>query len=203
MESLVNLIQETYWLDCLSLSQCSSVMKNTLERPPRTIMEVYKNLPEGTLAELIDNIIYMSPSPVYRHQEVLFEIASRLREKLTKESGKVVIAPFDIYLDDTSNAVQPDVVVILKDNKGILNEDGHFHGVPDIIIEILSPGNSDHDLVVKKNLYQRFGVKEYWIVNPENKISIGYSLEKHNQYSKVGEVSGEINSRLLSLSLKF
>lgn len=179
-------------------------MKNTLERPPRTIMEVFKGLPEGTLAELIDNVIYMSPSPVYRHQEVLFEIASKLRENLkSDQSGKVVIAPFDVYLDDSSNAVQPDIVVILTGNKGILNEDGHFHGVPDLIIEILSQGNSDHDLVVKKNLYQRFGVKEYWIVNPENRISIGYSLEKNNQYAKFSEVSGEINSRLVSLSFKF
>ena len=75
-------------------------------------MEVYKNLPEVTLAELIDNVIYTSASPVYNHQEVLLEISSKLKQHV-KESGKVVIAPFDIYLNETSNAVQPDIALIL------------------------------------------------------------------------------------------
>src|SRR5688572_20295923 len=114
-------------------------MKPVFDTPPRTIMEVYKNLPEGTLAELIDNVIYMSPSPVYNHQEVLLEIATQLKQSL-KVTGKVIIAPFDIYLNETSNAVQPDIVVILNANKVDIIPTGHFHGVPDIIVEILSPG---------------------------------------------------------------
>lgn len=153
-------------------------MKNTLERPPRTIMEVYQSLPEGTLAELIENVIYMSPSPAYNHQEVLMEIASQLRDLLKeKDTGKLIIAPFDIYLDDTSNAVQPDIVIVLKSNPGHLNENGYFHGVPDLIVEILSPSNRDHDLIVKKKIYQRFGVKEYWIIDPQTKVSTGYRLD--------------------------
>jgi Uma2 family endonuclease len=117
-------------------------------------MEVYKNLPEGTLAELIDNVIYVSPSPVYKHQEVLQEISSQLKEKL-KHSGKVTIAPFDVFLNETNNAVQPDIAVILTSNTGVLVPNGYFHGVPDIIIEILSPGNKEFDLVKKKELYER------------------------------------------------
>ena len=87
-------------------------MKPVFQNPRLTIMEVYKNLPEVTLAELIDNVIYTSPSPVYNHQEVLLEISSKLKQHV-KESGKVVIAPFDIYLNETSNAVQPDIALIL------------------------------------------------------------------------------------------
>jgi len=178
-------------------------MKNTLERPPRTIMEVYQSLPEGTLAELIENVIYMSPSPAYNHQEVLMEIASQLRNLLKeKDIGKLIVAPFDVYLDDTSNAVQPDIVIVLKNNAGHLNENGYFHGVPDLVVEILSPANRDHDLIVKKKIYQRFGVKEYWIVDPQTKVSIGFSLD-NNQYIKIAEAISELDSRLLSVKIKF
>src|SRR5436190_4211357 len=104
-------------------------MKFSIETPPRTIMEVYKSLPEGTLAELINNVIYMSPSPVFNHQDILLEIASQFRDQLkSKKLGKVAVAPFDVYLDEKSNAVQPDIVVILSANKGELNDNGHFHG---------------------------------------------------------------------------
>jgi Uma2 family endonuclease len=164
-------------------------------------MEVFKNLPEGTLAELIDNVIYMSPSPVYNHQEVLLEISTQLKQH-TKESGKVVIAPFDIFLNETSNAVQPDIALILNSNKGTLNPTGYFHGVPDLIIEILSPGNKEYDLVKKKDLYERFGVKEYWIVDPQTKISLGYSLQD-THYVKISEEKNKISFTLLNLTILF
>jgi Uma2 family endonuclease len=166
-------------------------------------MEVYQSLPEGTLAELINNVIYMSPSPAYNHQEVLIEIAEQLRRFLKlKNSGKLIVVPFDVYLDDTSNAVQPDIVVILNSNKGHLNVNGYFHGVPDLIVEILSPSNKDHDFTVKKNLYQRFGVKEYWIIDPQTKVSLGYSLE-NNQYVEFSNKIAALNSQLLSLKINF
>jgi Uma2 family endonuclease len=123
-------------------------MKSTVVNPPRTIMEVYKNLPEGTLAELIDNVIYTSPAPVTSHQKVLQTIFRRLSEYIDDhDKGQVIVAPFDIYLDETSNAVQPDIVVILKTNKNQPEPKGHFHGVPDLVVEVLSPGNREHDMV--------------------------------------------------------
>ena len=177
-------------------------MKPLIETPPRTIMEVFKTLPEGTLAEVINNQIYMSPSPVYNHQDVLIEIASQIRDHLKKSDGKLVIAPFDVYLDETSNAVQPDIVIILKDNANKLNHQGHFHGVPDILVEILSPRNRDHDFIRKKDLYERFGVKEYWIIDPENKSTSVYELQS-NRYKLLSEDVGLINSRLLHTSFLF
>jgi Uma2 family endonuclease len=79
-------------------------------------------------------------------------------------------------LDEISNAVQPDIVVILKSNKNHPEPRGHFHGVPDLLVEILSPDNRVHDLVKKKDLYEKFGVKEYWIVDPETRATVGYTL---------------------------
>lgn len=165
-------------------------------------MEAYKSLPEGTLAEVIDNQIYMSPSPAYNHQDVLFEIASQLRLNLKKSGGKVVISPFDVYLDETSNAVQPDIVVILKGNKGVLNYDGHFHGTPDILIEVLSPYNKEHDLVRKKDLCERFGVKEYWIVDPETKSSTIFELTG-SKFQLAFESKAILKSKLLETSIVF
>lgn len=166
-------------------------------------MEVYKNLPEGTLAELIDNVIYMSPSPVKNHQQVLQTIFRRLSESIEDSGrGEIIIAPFDVYLDSTSNAVQPDISIILKGNNGYSKPNGHFHGAPDIIIEILSSGNKEYDLVKKKDLYERFGVKEYWIVDPQTKETLGYTLE-NSRYRKLEATGEKISLKLLNLSISF
>jgi Uma2 family endonuclease len=178
-------------------------MKSTVVNPPRTIMEVFKNLPEGTLAELIDNVIYMSPTPVTNHQKVLLTIARRLSEQLEDfGKGQVIIAPFDVYLDETSNAVEPDIVVILKTNKNQPKPKGHFHGVPDLLVEVLSPGNREHDVVKKKNLYEKFGVREYWIVDPETKAIIAYTLSS-GKYEIMTTESGSVESPLLNLKISF
>ena len=174
-----------------------------LESPPRTIMEVYKSLPEGTLAELVDNVLYMSPSPIYKHQRVLQDLFRKLSTSIIDTNkGEVIIAPFDVYLDETSNAVQPDIVVVLNKNRDILDENGHIHGVPDLLVEILSPGNTDHDTVRKKNLYEKFGDKEYWIVNPETKQVYVFSLQD-KKYQLLFESAGRVESPLLKLSLQF
>lgn len=174
-----------------------------IDSPPRTIMEVYKSLPEGTLAELIDNVLYMSPSPVYKHQRVLLSLASQLKSRIEDMNlGAVAIAPFDVYLDETGNAVQPDIVIVLKRNLHILNEEGHIHGVPDLLVEVLSPGNTDHDLVRKKNLYEKFGVKEYWIVDPDTTQASVFFLQ-NQKYQLHFEGLSNIESKLLKQSFQF
>lgn len=85
-------------------------MKSAIEK--RMTMEVYKMLPEGTRAEIIDNCVFDPPSLSFDHQDVIIELGHELKHRL-KEVAKVVIAPFDVYLDEVSNAVQPDIVVIL------------------------------------------------------------------------------------------
>jgi Uma2 family endonuclease len=174
-----------------------------IDSPPRTIMQVYKNLPEGTLAELIDNVLYTSPSPVYKHQKVLRQLFRVLCDLIIDtDQGEVMIAPFDVYLNETSNAVQPDIVVVLKANLAILNEEGHIHGVPDLLVEVLSPGNTDHDLVRKKNLYEKFGVKEYWIVDPDTQQASVFSLQ-NQKYQLHFEGLSNIESKLLKQSFQF
>lgn len=170
---------------------------------PKTIMEVYQGLPEGTLAELIDNQIYMSPSPVFKHQKTVQLLNQQLLSHFsTHANGEVIIAPFDVYLDETSNAVQPDITVILEENRQILDENGHIHGVPDLLVEVLSPGNRDHDLITKKDLYEQFGVKEYWAVDPETRLALGFTL-KAGKYELFSDQIGKIESVLLGAPFSF
>jgi Uma2 family endonuclease len=169
----------------------------SIKTPPRTIMEVFQMLPEGTLAELINGTIYMSPAPNPFHQRVIrnlsFAISSFVEQN---RRGEVFFAPCDVYLDNHSNAVQPDIIFISSKKNGIITKSGIL-GIPDLLIEVLSPGNSDHDTIIKKDLYEKFGVQEYWIVNPDSKETIGYSL-KDNQYISLGQFVGKIHSVLLN-----
>src|SRR5690606_41768587 len=100
-------------------------MQSRSTSPPRTIMELYQMLPEGTLAELINGSIYMSPAPTPRHQSVIRELAfailNYLRENNNK--GELLFAPCDVFLDEQSNAVQPDIIFISEENKSIIRQD--------------------------------------------------------------------------------
>jgi Uma2 family endonuclease len=177
-------------------------MKIPVDSPPRTLIEVFQMLPEGTLAELIDNQLYMSPSPKIKHQAVLNEINFQLLHHFKdNRTGMVFISPLDVYLDNDKNVVQPDLMIILNQTMHILKDDC-IHGVPDMLMEILSPGHEKHDLTLKKELYERFGVKEYWIINPDNKLAMGFEL-KNEAYQLIAEDTGQINSKLLQASFVF
>ncbi|HYG03001.1 MAG TPA: Uma2 family endonuclease [Chryseosolibacter sp.] len=174
-------------------------MKRDIDTPPRTIMEVFQMLPAGTLAEVIDGTLYMSPAPNTNHQRTLANIYSQLLKQ--NIGGEFFISPYDVFLDETSNAVQPDLVFVSTAKSSIIKADA-IHGVPDLIIEILSPGNATHDTVKKKALFEKHGVTEYWIADPETKESIGYCL-KDKIYVECGRFTGVIRSVLLNAEMQF
>jgi Uma2 family endonuclease len=176
-------------------------MEEMISKPPRTIMEVYKMLPEGTLAELINGVIYMSPSPVRPHQRIVTMLSARMALFVEDNTlGEVYVAPFDVYLDEHSNAVQPDIVFVSKENLSIV--EGHIHGIPDLVVEVLSEGNKSHDVVKKKELYQRFGIKEYWIIDPETKEAIGFEHLSGVYYEFARDI-GKLSSKLLEQTFEF
>jgi Uma2 family endonuclease len=176
-------------------------MSKTISSPPHTVMEVYKMLPEGTLAELIDGKIYRSPSPVTDHQRIISRLLSKIFIYVEEKGlGDVFVAPFDVYLDEHANAVQPDLIFVSKANAHIIKD--HIHGVPDLLIELLSPGNKSHDTVTKKNLYEKFAVQEYWIIDPSSKEAIGYQLV-NSHYVEIEKSTGYISSIVLNHRFDF
>lgn len=178
-------------------------MTDTSLHIPRTIMEVFKMLPEGTLAEVINNTLYMSPTPTLKHQRLSRILSTQLDQHLMEHQlGEIFYAPLDVFLDHKANAVQPDIFFLATGNPALQNDDGTVHGVPDLIIEILSPGNKKHDLITKKALYEKFGVKEYWIVDPDTKEVVGYQYEK-DHYMPLETSPGEIRSPLLHQTFTF
>lgn len=178
-------------------------MRKTLPSRLRTSMDVFEILPEGTLAEVIDNRLYMSPSPKGKHQRTLRNLFRGIDQFVLQYNlGEVLFAPLDVYLDNGQNAVQPDLIFVGAQNLGIIDDDDVIHGVPDLIVEVLSDGNHEHDEKTKKELYQRFGVKEYWIVNPATKQASGYQLIAGSYVNLEGSY-GTLSSGLFNHSFSF
>ena len=168
--------------------------------PPRTGLEVFMMLPEGTPAELIKDRIYMSPSPTYSHQKISGELFVAISNFIQKNDLGVCLATIDVFFDN-KNILEPDIVFIAKNNLLIIKDD-RIKGSPDLIIEILSQGNQSHDLEIKKDVYERFGIKEYYIVNPKSREVIAYYLENGKFLQQYGE-TGIVKSRLLGNSFLF
>jgi len=136
--------------------------------------------------ELIDGVPYlMSPAPSWTHQKISGELNRQFANFLLDKSCKVFAAPFDVRLnadksDDT--VVQPDLVIVCDQSR--LVKTGYM-GVPEMIIEILSPSTARHDKLLKFNKYLEAGVSEYWIVDPESKTLSVYLLKNGEYISRV------------------
>lgn len=117
-----------------------------------------------------------------------------------QDLGEVLAAPMDVYLDN-ENVFQPDILFIAKENLSLIERDG-IHGPPDIIIEILSPSNAYHDVSTKVRIYEKYGVKEYFIADPASKDVIRYSLVK-GKYQEVSREVGVIISKVLNHEFHF
>ena len=169
--------------------------------PPRTMFEVFKSLPEGTLCQLINNNLVMSPTPTDPHQKILMDISAQLFFYVSKNQlGEVRVAPYDVYFN-RKNVYQPDIVFVAKENINKIKEDG-LHGAPDLVIEILSPRTAKYDLEDKKDVYERYGVKEYWAVDPVSKQIYFFKLVK-DEYVEAETKNAVIKSSLLKTEIKF
>jgi len=136
----------------------------------------YMLLEEGAPFQLINYDLIMSPSPLPAHQIVLgrlFNVISAFLER-TENNGTAMFAPMDVYFDD-GNVFQPDLLFIAAERKGIIKN--RVEGAPDLVIEILSPSNAYYDLRLKKSAYEKYGVKEYIIVDPVEESLELYVLE--------------------------
>ena len=145
----------------------------------------YQNLPEdlGELVEFIDGKIFYLGSPTTKHQRLSGRLFSRFDNYLHGKPCEAFHAPFDVKIDYdfntfSKNTLQPDLIVICDDEK---IDEKRVLGTPDLVIEVLSPSNANHDKVVKYNKYLSAGVKEYWIVDPDREVVTVNILNKSQQ----------------------
>ncbi|HAA10462.1 MAG TPA: Uma2 family endonuclease [Cytophagales bacterium] len=143
----------------------------------------YLSWNEGERWELIDGIAYnMSPGPSTLHQRISRDLSRTIGNYLEGNTCELFSAPFDVILaeanqtaEESSTVVQPDIAIFCNPKK--IKAQG-AHGAPDWVIEILSPGTANKDQYEKLLLYQTHGVREYWIVDPEEEIVKIHRLDK-------------------------
>lgn len=155
----------------------------------------YLNWPPEERWELIEGIAYakeggeqaMSPAPSRLHQGIQGAVFFQIYAFLRHQPCRVYAAPFDVRLSDAADdkagasVVQPDISVIC--DAGKLTDQGCM-GSPDWIIEIVSPGSASLDYVKKLNLYERYGVREYWVVHPFDETIMVFVLNQNHRYDR-------------------
>ncbi len=121
---------------------------------------------DGRRHEIIDGEHYVTPSPNTKHQTVVTNVLASVYGYLKDHSiGRVFTAPFDVVFSNF-DIVEPDVLYISRARLEVLTTQ-HVRGAPDLVVEILSPGTRRTDEITKRRLYERFGVQEYWVLDPE------------------------------------
>ncbi len=138
--------------------------------------EEFKHFPDdGMRHEIIDGVHYMSPAPGTDHQNASRHIQFSLYRQIELEGkGQVFNAPVDLELAPT-DVVEPDLVVVLEENRDIILR-SRLRGVPDLVVEILSPSTSNRDSTLKLALYESHRVPEYWIVDTDDRCVYQYRL---------------------------
>ena len=158
----------------------------------------YRAWPTDERWELIDGTAYaMGPAPLRLHQKVLLQLARQAADALEGKTCEAYIAPFDVRLpkgDEQDEAldtvVQPDLSVVCDPAK--LDDKG-CRGAPDWIVEVLSPATASHDHLTKRAVYERCGVREFWLVHPTDRIATIYRQVEPRRFgpAEIIELSGQ------------
>jgi len=170
------------------------------ERPERRVWtyEDYLNLEDEKRYEVINGRLIEMPAPTPWHQDVSGNLEFIMRKFVREKGvGKVYDAPIDVVLGDRY-VLQPDIVFISKDRLEIIGEKAII-GPPDLVVEIISPATIRRDTVVKKGIYEKFGVREYWIVYPDERAIEVWVLSDKGKYElfSVAEREGKVKSKVL------
>ncbi len=142
-------------------------MPTTAHADARLSYADFMRLPDdGKRHEIIDGVHYVTPSPTRQHQRLLLYLSVEIELYLRKHRGvgEVFLSPFDVVLSNW-DVVEPDVLVVLDQQKSILTE-ANVQGPPAIVVEVISPSTRRRDHTIKRKLFERAGVLEYWIVDP-------------------------------------
>lgn len=163
----------------------------------RYTYEDYYRLPEGSPYQLIGGELVMTPSPTPYHQMVSMKLELKMAGfVLEKGLGIVLDAPIDVYLEETET-YQPDIIFISNERLFII-EEKRIKGAPDLVVEILSPNTGYYDLRSKYKVYEKSGVREYWLVDPQSK-SVQVFCLREGKFTLAQEVEqhGTVQSRVI------
>ena len=188
--------------------RCDQEVTMTLQRkPPPTTSMTYADLaslPTDRRFELIDGALYaMAPAPSLNHQDVVGELFAQLKARLEGSPCRAFVAPLDVRLprgteadNEIDTVVQPDVLVVCDASK--LDRRG-VRGAPDWVCEVVSPGSASHDHIHKRRVYERAGVREFWLVHPGDRVVTIYRHDgKGYGRPDVQTLEGETRIEVLS-----
>jgi len=160
--------------------------------------EDIRQLPEdGKRHELIEGEHYMSPAPKTKHQRVITNLMRLISVFVhNNKLGQVFAAPTDVVFSESA-MTEPDLIFVSRAKENIIGED-YIDGTPDLLVEILSPSSTNRDHKIKFHLYEKHGVREYWIVSPEAE-NVQVFILREGKFELLGNFSGaqEIQSRVL------
>jgi Uma2 family endonuclease len=165
--------------------------------PGRLTYEEYRRLPDDQRYELVEGELRVTPAPSIRHQRLSMSLSFRLCAHLLEHGlGTLLAAPTDVLLSDQT-VLQPDLLFVTRERESILGAGSAVQGAPDLVIEILSPSRAVHDLVTKRQLYTQYGVREYWVVDPEAEAIEGLTqqgsgLETWQRFSGDGTLTSPL-----------
>ena len=185
-------------------------MENLAHKIKEYTYEDLLEIDDDNRYEIIDGELYMMAAPKVMHQSIVGEIYVQIYNYLNGKKCKAFVSPIDVCLSDEwnpkkiRNCVQPDVIVVCDENK--ITED-YIKGAPDLVVEVVSKSSRKHDTLRKFDLYNRYVVKEYWIVDIEYEVIYQYILNEKNIYTlpKIYEITEDIKVKVLkncTISLK-
>ena len=153
--------------------------------------EDYARLPDnGFRYEVIRGELHMSPSPTPKHQNAVSRLSMRMYQFVEEHKlGELFVSPIDVIIENLATPVQPDLLFIRQDNLDIIKEK-YIEGVPDLIVEVLSPSTARYDRQQKFNLYVEAGVTEYWLIDPVARLVDVYVL-RGAAYAHLGQFGSE------------
>ncbi|MBF0536219.1 MAG: Uma2 family endonuclease [Nitrospirae bacterium] len=149
------------------------------------------------LTEIINGEEVVSPGPLRKHQKITKKLTIIINRHVeAKGLGEIYFSPLDVILEEGINRLQPDILFIRKENVAI--EQDWIRGVPDMVCEIVSYGTYKMDMVVKRGLYEKYKVPEYWIVVPELSAIEILTLDndKYKTHS-IAEIEGVVTSKVI------
>ncbi len=168
------------------------------DNQPWTYQRMVDELPFESRYEIRNYQLVEMASPKPKHQRVGFKLSKKMDAFAElNQLGEILISPLDVMFD-VGNVVQPDIIFVSMNQKDIVGE-SYIKGTPDLLVEIVSKGSIARDYIEKKSDYERFGVKEYWIIDSMNESIWVYVLNENNKYDLFShaEFGETAKSRLL------